>query len=270
MPNRVLRDTTDSDKVNSISAHAERFFYRLFMKADDYGCFFADARILKAHLFPLQLDAIREADIARWTAECVTSGLIVLYESQGKKYLEIVAFGQTLRQKRRKYPAREGCEQLASNMQADCEPETKRNQKPETNLETRKETEDTPSALSLPFNSEKFLSTWEKLKRQPKWTKKNHDALQTSLDKLGEYSENDAIEMMRNAIGGNWQGIFPLDKSKKNGQAARQFPDHWDGDLAKKLSGPEISQYYGHLKGIGLTAVKSRTGDVIDYKRAAS
>ena len=85
MPNRMLRPWVNSDKVNSLSVHSERFFVRLIMVVDDYGCFYADVRLLKANLFPLLLDTIREADMIRWLAECQKAGLIVLYESSGKK-----------------------------------------------------------------------------------------------------------------------------------------------------------------------------------------
>lgn len=74
------------------------------MKVDDYGCFYADTRLLKAHLFPLLLDSVREADLLRWMAECQKAGLIVLYESDGKKYLQIVDFKQRLDKAKSKYP----------------------------------------------------------------------------------------------------------------------------------------------------------------------
>lgn len=107
MPNRMLRDWTESDKINMISVHAERFFLRLIMKVDDYGCFHADPRLLKANLFPLLLDGMREADISRWTAECEKAGLIVLYEANSKSYLEIIDFNQRKRAMHRKYPVRQ-------------------------------------------------------------------------------------------------------------------------------------------------------------------
>ena len=100
----MLRDWTRSDKVLSISVHAERFFVRLIMKADDYGCYYASATLLKADLFPLLLDNIREADLLRWMVECQKAGLIVLYESEGKKYLQILDFRQRLDKARSKFP----------------------------------------------------------------------------------------------------------------------------------------------------------------------
>lgn len=104
MPNRIFRDTTNSDKIDKISFQAEVFFYRLMMKADDYGCYWADEKRLKGNLFILKLDKIREADISRWLAECHEAGLIVLYEVSGKRYLQIIDFGQRKRRMNRQFP----------------------------------------------------------------------------------------------------------------------------------------------------------------------
>lgn len=72
--------------------------------------------------------------------------------------------------------------------------------------------------LVLPFDSQKFLTVWNVLKNEPKWRNKTIAALQASLKKLGEHSEQDAIKMMENSIAGGWQGLFELEKQKnKNG-----------------------------------------------------
>lgn len=104
MPNRMLRDWTQSDKIDQVSCEAERFFVRLIMKVDDYGCFYADSRLLKANLFPLKLDKIREADMLRWMAECQKAALIVLYEVDQKKYVQIIDFRQRLDKAKAKFP----------------------------------------------------------------------------------------------------------------------------------------------------------------------
>jgi hypothetical protein len=59
---------------------------------------------LKANLFPLKSDSIRDADITRWKAECQKAGLIVVYESDSKEYLQIIDFGQRLRLRKQKFP----------------------------------------------------------------------------------------------------------------------------------------------------------------------
>lgn len=104
MPIRMLRDWTQSEKVNQLNANAERFFTRLIMKADDFGCYSANLTLLKSTLYPLLINDVREADITRWMADCQTAGLIVLYEVEGRQYLRIVDFGQRLRTSKSKYP----------------------------------------------------------------------------------------------------------------------------------------------------------------------
>jgi hypothetical protein len=104
MPNRMLRDWTDSEKVNRISAEAERLFTRLIMKVDDYGGYFADARRLRPSLFPFLLEQISEKDVERWVRECEKSGLIKVFTYEGKQYLQILDFKQRLDKSRAKYP----------------------------------------------------------------------------------------------------------------------------------------------------------------------
>lgn len=103
MPNRILRDWTDSDRVNSLSAEAERLFIRLIMKADDYGRYFADTKRIKSFLFPLK-EGLRETDISRWLAECESAGLLRFYQATGKRFLELFNFDQRLRNMRKIHP----------------------------------------------------------------------------------------------------------------------------------------------------------------------
>lgn len=102
MPNRILRDFTDSYRVAQLSAHAERLYIRLIQKADDFGRFYADAPLLRSLCFPVHSD-VREADIPRWLAECEKAGLIVLYTSKERKHLAIVEFKQRNRIKASKF-----------------------------------------------------------------------------------------------------------------------------------------------------------------------
>jgi hypothetical protein len=99
----MLRDWTDSLKFDGISADAERLFVRLIMKADDYGRFHADSRLLKAAAFPLE-DRIRPNDLTRWLDELATRQLILRYEVEGRTYLAIVNYGQRLKSSRAKFP----------------------------------------------------------------------------------------------------------------------------------------------------------------------
>ena len=83
----------------------ELLFYRLIQRADDEGYLLADATILRAECFPLR--EVREADLARWTAECAEAGLIRLGISpDGKLLLQIENFGQRVRSPSRIGPIR--------------------------------------------------------------------------------------------------------------------------------------------------------------------
>ncbi len=102
MANRVIRDWTTSDKMNELSIGAESFFTRLIMKADDYGSFHSNAKLLNAALFPLKDYSINE--VCEWLAECVNAGLIIAYEVEGKGYIRIINFGQRLQNMRNTFP----------------------------------------------------------------------------------------------------------------------------------------------------------------------
>ncbi len=122
MPNRILRDWTDSFTINALDAHVERFFVRLIMKADDFGRFHADTRLLKASLFPLLPD-VRESDISRWLAECEKAGLLRVYvDGRSRNYLEIANFKQRTRQSESKFPSPDSENQAGVNRKPDDSP----------------------------------------------------------------------------------------------------------------------------------------------------
>lgn len=183
MPNRMLRDWTGSDKVNKLTVHAERFFVRLIMRVDDFGCFYADTRLLKANLFPLLLDTVRDADILRWMAECQKAGLIVVYDNSNKRYLQILDFKQRLDRAKNKYP-----------LPSDNDIQSFVNEFPPEEKGTRTEEkgrEDPPATFSI----EECLAI---ALRDDRWVKANKiteaDLLRfnTLLEKRGIYEKNPA------------------------------------------------------------------------------
>lgn len=105
MPIRMIRDWTDSEKVDRLSPQAEVLFIRLMMKADDFGCFHAHPALVKSFCFPLR-DNVRNTDISRWIEECQSAGLLVTYADpqSGKNFLQILNFGQRMKQSRHKFP----------------------------------------------------------------------------------------------------------------------------------------------------------------------
>lgn len=90
MPTRLLREgILKSERVDELDFAAEVFYRRLMSRVDDHGLYDARLSVLRADCFPLRLDRVREADIARWIAACEKAGLIVLYQSGGKPYLQM-------------------------------------------------------------------------------------------------------------------------------------------------------------------------------------
>lgn len=96
MPNRILRDWTDSFKFDGISAEAERLFTRLIMKADDFGRYNAHPQLIKSGCFPL-VDDLRTHTISAWLAELHDRKLVCCYKSHDRPLLAIINFGQRIR-----------------------------------------------------------------------------------------------------------------------------------------------------------------------------
>jgi hypothetical protein len=75
------------------------------------------------------------------------------------------------------------------------------------------------SNLIFTHRSAEFLATWEnwiKYRSQIKKPYKSEIAKQEALNKLGASPEKDAIQMMKNSMASQWQGLFEVDnKSEK-------------------------------------------------------
>ena len=109
MPNREIRaGIKDSEAVDLLTAAAEVFFYRLMLTVDDYARFYANPAILRAYLYPLKIDRIKEAYVNASLHLCVKAGLIDLYKVDGKSYLQIRNFKQRMRAAVSKFPAPDG------------------------------------------------------------------------------------------------------------------------------------------------------------------
>lgn len=113
MPNRILRDgILSSERVSRLSFAAEVFYRRIMSLVDDYGRYTADPVILRSMCYPRRVDQITLDQIEAWMAEATSREglrpcerpLIRLYEVNGKQYLEVQDFGQTIRANKSKYP----------------------------------------------------------------------------------------------------------------------------------------------------------------------
>lgn len=105
MPNRIIREgILTSHRVNILPPLAELFYRRLMNVVDDYGRYEAHASILRAACYPLKLETITDEDVAKWLRETETAGLVRVYASKGKQYLEINDFNQRVRINKSRHP----------------------------------------------------------------------------------------------------------------------------------------------------------------------
>jgi hypothetical protein len=156
MPDRIIRAAIlQSDKVNNLSWPGEVFYRRLMSVADDFGRMDARPSMLRANLYPLKIHHVSEPDIVKWMAECATAGLIRYYEANGKKYLEVINFGQRLRAMKSRFPEPPT---NASEVLTDDS-----NSRPEVETEVEVETETEVEVERLPPTLK--LSSKEKLKK---------------------------------------------------------------------------------------------------------
>lgn len=211
MPNRMLRDWTDSERVNGLAWQSEVFFVRLIMKVDDYGRFTANPKLLRSFLFPLK-DCVRDADITRCLAECEKAGLIAVYQVEDKSLLEIVNFDQRLRAKVSRYPARDSqpaadCQTNDSRMTGTCQSHDshvtdKRQTHDSLNREARSRDENSPPKAPQGEGSDVFeslkkgISKMYNRKESTVWSDKEKRKLREVASRPDAQEEFDAIESL--------------------------------------------------------------------------
>lgn len=108
MPNRIIKESIcTSENIENLTPEEEIFFYRLLVTCDDYGRTDAREQILRAKCFPLKIDRISPSDITKWLHRLCEEDLVVLYEVDGKPYLQMSTWEkhQQIRAKKSKYPA---------------------------------------------------------------------------------------------------------------------------------------------------------------------
>lgn len=109
MPTRVIRDgILTSERVDALSFAEEVFYRRLQSVVDDYGRFYAHPSLVRAACYPLKLNKVSDSDIGKWLTACVNAALVRVYPAKdGKRYLEILDFGQRV-QSKSKFPEPDG------------------------------------------------------------------------------------------------------------------------------------------------------------------
>lgn len=110
MPNRILKESIcTNDQIDELSLFEEVFFYRLIVNADDYGRYDGRIPVLKARLFPLRGDKIKDSDIEKALVALVQTGLLERYRVKGRPYIRLTGWerNQQIRAKKSKHPSPE-------------------------------------------------------------------------------------------------------------------------------------------------------------------
>lgn len=158
MPDRILRlGVLTSDAVNKLTWPAEIFYRRLMSVADDYGRFDGRTVILRASLYPLQLDRVRDSDIYAWIGECREAELVRLYSCvNGKPHLEILKFGQRIQSKSKwPEPVDKRGQPTSTVVHGESPPIRSRYSESESYSKTAPPT---PAAIRLPQNVEEAIA----------------------------------------------------------------------------------------------------------------
>ena len=107
MPNRIIKESiTTSEDISKLSFGAEVMFYRLMVKADDFGAYYGNVQILLNTLFPLQTTKVHAKNVRTWLEELCAAGLVFTFEHDGKQYIQISNWSkhQRIRTKKHKFP----------------------------------------------------------------------------------------------------------------------------------------------------------------------
>ena len=107
MPNRLIKESIcTSEDLNKLSPMAEILFYRLIVKADDYGAYYGNVSIVKSNCFPLKSDDFTCEQVQSWLRELEKAGLIDTYQAEGRDYIQFHKWKnhQQIRAKKRKFP----------------------------------------------------------------------------------------------------------------------------------------------------------------------
>jgi len=256
MPNRYVREgIITSEAVCSLSWPAEVFYRRLINKVDDFGRYTAHHALLRAALYPLQLEKVREADMPRHLAECERAGLLSVYCVESKQYLALHKWEKG-RATVSQYPAPpqaqvENGEPIASggkfsgatgglgdvgaiapNLGASA---PKNPPIPTTTTTTTTTTIGEWQALPAVLSTDRFKAKWMEYcayRRENRIKPLGAHSIHAKWKELEAIGESAAVEAIDHSIANGWTGIFP---PKNNGRrvaprSGASQPQHRSGD----------------------------------------
>jgi hypothetical protein len=212
MPNRYIRESAiESEAVCSLAWQAEVFYRRLLNRVDDFGRFTASVPLLRASIFPLQLDRVRDSDIPRLLTECEKAGLLFVYSAGQKQYL-VMNKWEKGRAKQSEYPAppAEVCERMQTFVYT-CKHARANVSDSDSDSDTDNKGA-SPPPLPDGLNTEAFRTAWADYlayRTAQHFRSLKPVSVTKQLAECATWGEAAAIEAIRTTIRNGWQGLFP-------------------------------------------------------------
>lgn len=86
MPNRIIKESINESKaLGQAPPFVQDLYKRLITYADDYGRFNSDTEIMRARLYPRELDVVTEDDLIDALAELAASDKVRLYVGESER-----------------------------------------------------------------------------------------------------------------------------------------------------------------------------------------
>lgn len=248
MPTRLVREgILSSDSVAKLSWGAECFYRRLMSVVDDFGRFDGRTIVLRAALYPVQVDKVKESEVAAWKRESAAAGLVTCYVVEGKEFVQIEKFG-TPRAKTSKFPApnlqtqtdantcaqmqtdANGCEQTQtdeskrkqmhasvpysySDSNAHSDSSSNSDTPPPPRGEPRREKLDPRSiAIPEPLSSPEFIEAWGRwidYRVGLNGSKLQFRSWEAQLATLARHGPQPSIAAIEDSIRNGYRGLFP-------------------------------------------------------------
>ena len=272
MPNRIIRETIcTSDSIDGLSWFEEVLFYRLIVSCDDFGRYDGRTAVIKNRLFPLK-ENLTLKTVENALHGLASAGLVVLYESQGGRFLYLPTWGkyQQQRAKVSKYPEPSAdilhqldgvskqtiaddskCNQVIANVPV-IENRESRIDIRESGSENGRVAPTTPMSDTLLSGLDTLspglrgaVEDWLRYKaeRREPYKPQGLKSLITEVKNNAErYGDAAIIELIRQCMGNNWRGIIfdRLAEKARKEQGGAKKPNQVQSDKNKAAA---IAEY---------------------------
>lgn len=220
MPNRYVREAAiESEGVNALSWQAEVFWRRLLNRVDDFGRFTANPALLRARLFPLQLERVSVKDIERLLKESESAGLLFRYNADCGKAFLVLNKWEVGRAKKSDYPpppadVRERMQTFVYACKHACANAPDSDSDPDANSDSDSDQGAAAPELPLPdaLLTEAFKAKWAEYmeyRRASHMKALKPMSVAKQWKELAEWGHDAAIASIDQTIRNGWQGLFP-------------------------------------------------------------